>query len=262
MSILIDLMNNESLQKILINIIYTAITLIILYIVFRLAKKVLKLIFKKNVILNNVLDEGKIQTINSLSDSIILFLFIAFGIMSLVYIWFGPISLGFATIAGVAIGVSVQNFIKDIISGLLIMIEDQFKVGDFIKVDTLEGVVTKLTLRSTQFRASNGSIHIIPNSLITKITNFSKEPIKITVELLISSKNNINIVLTTINTFCTNYENPHLVSKPLVHFSSLKETSMLIKVTAFSSFQNTHEIEQDLRIKLKKLIEETHIELI
>jgi len=215
----------------------------------------------KNMILKNILDERKIQTINSLSASIILFLSMAFGIIIIVTIWFGTISLGLATIGGVTLGVSLQNFIKDIMSGLLIMIEDQFKVGDFIIIDNMEGTVTKLTLRSTQFRAPNGSIHIIPNSLITKITNFSKEPIKISVELLISSDNNINDVLNIISEFCDNYENPDLVSKPSVYFSSLKMTSMLIKVIAFSNFQKTREIEQDLRINLKKLIEENHIEL-
>ena len=259
--ILQEILSSEEFIEIIFNIIWTIVTIIAIVIFYHLSKKIFKSIFKKNVLLKNIIDEGKIQTINSLLASVILFISITFGMIIIVTIWFGTISLGLATIGGVTLGVSLQNFIKDIMSGLMIMIEDQFKVGDFIVIDNMEGTVTKLTLRATQFKSSNGSIHIIPNSLITKITNFSKGPIKISVELLISNKNNIDHVLATMSEFCNNYQNPHLVSNPAVFFSSLKETSMLIKVTAFSNFQKINDIEQDLRINLKKLIEESHIEL-
>ncbi len=250
------LFEEDDIKNFILKMLFSIVLILVLIIALQVIKKIIKPLVNKNLILKNVLNEGKRETLNSLFDSIILFLSIILGIISLVYIWLGPVSLGLATILGVAAGVSLQNFIKDIISGLLIIIEDQFKVGDFIEIENKQGTVTKLTLRSTEFKDPNGSIHIIPNSLITKLTNFSKGHGRILVEIIISNKNNINTVMMILNEFCMIYENPDLITRPTVHFSSVKETSMLIKVIAFSNFTKFREIEEELRIKIIKLLDE------
>ncbi len=255
---------NEFLSKndLLSKIVITLILIVVSIIFFQIGKVVIKHFIKKNIILKNILNEGKIETISTLSISLLLFLSLTFGIISLIYTWFGPVSLGLATIIGVAIGASLQGLIKDIISGLLIIIEDQFKIGDYIKIDNIEGTVTKLTLRSTQFKDPNGSFHTVPNSSIVKVTNFSKGPVRILVEVIISNKNNIRNVLDTLNKFCYEYKNDDLASKPIVRFSSIKEFSMTVKIIAFSDLKKSYEIENDIRTELKELLDENNIEFV
>ena len=85
---------------------------------------------------------------------------------------FGPL-LASAGIAGVAIGLAAQNIVRDVLNGVLILIEDQFNVGDTVRLAGLAGVVEAMTLRKTTVRDADGTLYIIPNSQITTVANLS-----------------------------------------------------------------------------------------
>jgi moderate conductance mechanosensitive channel len=78
-----------------------------------------------------------------------------------------------AGIVGLAVGFGAQNLVKDIISGFFIIFEDQFSVGDQIRIGTLEGVVQEIGLRTTKLKSWTGELHILPNGSIVQVTNFS-----------------------------------------------------------------------------------------
>ena len=82
--------------------------------------------------------------------------------------------LGTAGIAGVAIGLAAQNIFRDLLNGIIILLEDQFNVGDTIKIAGVSGVVESMTLRKTILRdGSDGTVYVIPNSQITTVANQS-----------------------------------------------------------------------------------------
>ncbi len=83
--------------------------------------------------------------------------------------------LASAGIAGVAIGLAAQNIVKDMLNGTLILVEDQFHVGDTVTLAGLSGVVETMTLRKTTVRATDGTLFVIPNSQITTVANQSAE---------------------------------------------------------------------------------------
>lgn len=93
-------------------------------------------------------------------------------ILDAVGINFGPL-LASAGIAGVAIGLAAQNIVKDMLNGILIIIEDQFNVGDTVRLAGLSGVVEAMTLRKTTVRDADGTLYVIPNSQITTVANLS-----------------------------------------------------------------------------------------
>jgi small conductance mechanosensitive channel len=78
-----------------------------------------------------------------------------------------------AGIAGVAIGLAAQNIVRDVLNGILILIEDQFNVGDTVRLAGLTGTVEAMTLRKTTVRDGDGTLYIIPNSQITTVANLS-----------------------------------------------------------------------------------------
>ncbi len=78
-----------------------------------------------------------------------------------------------AGIAGVAIGLAAQNIVRDMFNGILILVEDQFNVGDSVRLAGLSGVVEAMTLRKTTVRDMDGTLYIIPNSQITTVANLS-----------------------------------------------------------------------------------------
>jgi small conductance mechanosensitive channel len=78
-----------------------------------------------------------------------------------------------AGIVGLAVGFGAQNLVRDIITGFFIIFEDQFSVGDMIRVGQFEGTVEEIGLRTTKIKSWTGELNILPNGNITEVTNFS-----------------------------------------------------------------------------------------
>jgi small conductance mechanosensitive channel len=81
--------------------------------------------------------------------------------------------LASAGVVGIAIGLAAQNIVKDMLNGILILIEDQFNVGDTVRLAGLAGTVEAMTLRKTTVRDADGTLYVIPNSQITTVANLS-----------------------------------------------------------------------------------------
>lgn len=83
--------------------------------------------------------------------------------------------LGAAGIVGVAIGFGAQSLVKDYVGGLFILIEDQIRQGDSIKIEGYEGTVEEITLRYVRLRDYDGFVHFIPNGQIRIVTNMGRD---------------------------------------------------------------------------------------
>ena len=81
--------------------------------------------------------------------------------------------LASAGVVGVAFGIGAQSLIKDFTNGLFIIIENQYRVGDFVQFDTIQGVVQAITIRTTILKDFDGNIHHVPNSSIVVATNMT-----------------------------------------------------------------------------------------
>lgn len=78
-------------------------------------------------------------------------------------------------VAGLAVGLGAQALIKDWLGGLLILIEDQIRIGDSVNINGTAGTVEEINLRTTILRGENGAVHIIANGLITTLSNLTRE---------------------------------------------------------------------------------------
>lgn len=91
-----------------------------------------------------------------------------------------------AGIGGVAIAFGAQTLVKDIVTGTIIIVDDTFRVGDWIKAAGVEGTVEALGMRHTKIRDYDGSLHTIPNSQITNVQNLNSGPIKFECNIYLS----------------------------------------------------------------------------
>ncbi|HJV73456.1 MAG TPA: mechanosensitive ion channel family protein [Noviherbaspirillum sp.] len=82
--------------------------------------------------------------------------------------------LATAGVAGIAIGFGAQSLVKDFFTGLFLLIENQVSEGDVIEAAGKSGYVERVTLRHIRIRDYDGSVHFIPNSMITTVTNRSR----------------------------------------------------------------------------------------
>jgi len=80
-----------------------------------------------------------------------------------------------AGVLGLAIGFGAQTLVKDVVSGVFFLLDDAFRVGEFITVGTTNGVVSKISVRSLQLRQDTGQLHIIPYGSMSQLTNNSRD---------------------------------------------------------------------------------------
>jgi moderate conductance mechanosensitive channel len=83
--------------------------------------------------------------------------------------------LASAGLVGVGIGLGAQSLFKDIVNGIFILIENQYNVGETVKLASLTGTVEDLTLRVTTLRDGDGTLYFIPNSQIATVSNLSRD---------------------------------------------------------------------------------------
>jgi len=121
-----------------------------------------------------VRDEQRAKTLASLLKSVSFYtVFFVAGMMVLESIGINTASLlAAAGVAGLAIGFGAQNLVKDVVSGFFILFEGQFRVGDYVGIGNVEGVVEQTGLRTTWIRSFGGEVHIIPNGEVRQVTNF------------------------------------------------------------------------------------------
>ena len=80
-----------------------------------------------------------------------------------------------AGIVGVAIGFGSQKLVQDLITGIFLLLENAMQVGDVVKVSDQAGVVESLSVRTIRLRSEDGSVHVIPFSSVTTVTNMTKD---------------------------------------------------------------------------------------
>ncbi len=102
------------------------------------------------------------------------------GFLALLYILYtfgvNPMPvLGSAAVLGVGIGLGAQSIFKDMINGIFILVEDQYNVGEVVKIAGLQGTVEDLSLRVTTLRDGDGTLYTIPNSQIATVSNLSRD---------------------------------------------------------------------------------------
>jgi small-conductance mechanosensitive channel len=83
--------------------------------------------------------------------------------------------LASAGVVGVGVGLGAQSLFKDMLNGIFILVENQYNVGEVVKIAALQGTVEDLTLRCTTLRDGDGTLYIIPNSQVATVANLSRD---------------------------------------------------------------------------------------
>jgi len=98
----------------------------------------------------------------------------AMQVLPLLGINMGPL-LASAGIVGLAIGFGAQTLVRDFINGFLILVENQYDIGDTVRIAGVQGTVEAMTLRRTVLRDDNGALHTVPSSEIKVVSNLTRD---------------------------------------------------------------------------------------
>lgn len=167
------------------------LTTLIFYLINRIGKKVI------NQYVNDRKAKNKrTKTITALINSIfhytVLFFYL-FAVLSILGIPVGTL-LASAGIFSLALGMGAQGFVSDLVNGFFILSEDQFDVGDTVKIDSQVGTVVQLGLRTTRLKGSDGSIIYIPNRSISIVQNMAHGGISLNINLELDAGNDFEEV--------------------------------------------------------------------
>ncbi len=165
-----DLIGAENQGKLIGSLIALAITCFVYFIVKRVSRRVLTRVAGRGPA-----GESRVVTLERVSTRVVqVVIFLAF-IVVLGGIWDvnlgGVLALG--AVFGAALGFGAQDLVKDLIGGFFILAEDQFHIGDVVRIADTEGTVEDIQFRVTVLRDLEGNQHFVPNGQITVSSNFT-----------------------------------------------------------------------------------------
>jgi len=213
--------------------------------------------------------EKRIHTLKSAIKSIVSILVLVVGFMMILDkmgIQIGPI-LAAAGVAGIAIGFGAQRLVEDIISGFLILINDQIRVGDVIEVAGKSGLVEKVDLKMVILRDVSGSVHYIRNGKIDIVTNMTKDFSYYVADIGVAYKENIDEVIEAIKNIGEDLRNnsgfKDDILEPIEVFGLDKfaDSAIIIKARIKTKPVKQWAVGREFNIRLKRKFDELNIEI-
>jgi moderate conductance mechanosensitive channel len=178
----------------------------------------------------------------------------------------GPI-LAAAGILGLAFGFGGQYLIRDIISGLFIILENQYRIGDVVSFDLASGTVEEISLRKTTLRDLNGTVHHIPHGEIKKVSNMTSDYSRINLDMGVGYSTNLEHVIRVINETCNELaEDPNIkeaiIKTPqFLRVQDFADSAMILKIIGETQAGRQFEITGELRKRLKIAFDKEGIEI-
>lgn len=170
-------------------------------------------------------------------------------------------------IVGIAIGFGAQSLIKDLLAGIFILLEDQYRVGDVVNVAGIGGLVEEIGLRRTVLRDLDGIIHSVPNSEIKVASNFTKGYSRVNLNISVAYGEDLDHVIEVINRVCKEMaEDPKwsadFVSTPKVlRVDKLGDSGIDIKILGDTKPLRQWDVMGELRLRIKRTFDKEGIEI-
>ena len=202
--------------------------------------------------------------IYSVGIAVIIF-FAAMQVLPLLGIDMKPL-LASAGIAGLAIGFGAQTLVHDVINGFFILVEDQYHLGDVVRISGVAGTVEEMTLRRTVLRGDDGALHSIPNSQITIVSNLTRDWAQVQLHVAAAYGESSDRVIQLLQEVAEGlHKDPDfaafVVAEPQVpgiERISAGEVDYLLLVKTKPGAQ--YRVSRELRRRIKQCFEEKHIQ--
>jgi len=218
---------------------------------------------------NSLERQKRAQTLSHIVRTIattVLFIVTTMTVLSEIGVNLAPL-LAAAGIGGLAIGFGAQNLVRDVITGFFILLEDQIRVGDVVKVGDKSGLVEHISLRVLTLRDFDGSVHLVPHGTITTVTNMTKDFSYAVLDVGISSREDADAVMQVLHDVGAELrQDPLFVSDILedlevVGIDSFSASRIVIKGRIKTAPIKQWRVAREFRRRLKKSFDLHGIEL-
>ncbi|MFH1148728.1 MAG: mechanosensitive ion channel family protein [Pseudomonadota bacterium] len=203
-----------------------------------------------------------------LSTAIIVVIWGIAGLMLLEELGFDPKPfLAGAGIIGVAVGFGSQNLVRDVISGLFMILENQIRVGDVAILNGTGGLVESMHLRTTVLRGVDGTVHVFPNGTITSLSNMTREFSYYVFNLGVAYKEDVDRVMMVLKEIGTEmmadekYRNLILEPLEVLGVDSFGDSAVMIKARIKTVPLQQWPVGREMNRRIKKRFDEANIEM-
>lgn len=186
---------------------------------------------------------------------VLVWLVAAFTILGLFHLNLTPL-LASAGILGVAIGFGAQSIIKDFLTGIFIILENQYRVGDVVELDGASGKVEQIGIRSTVVRDNDGSVHYIPNGAIQHTINKTMGHARLNLTIAVAPSTDVDKLTTVINDIGLAMANDEkwktkILEPPyFLNISNFSNTTMEVKISGKMQASAQWSVTGELRKRL------------
>jgi small conductance mechanosensitive channel len=213
--------------------------------------------------------EQRTRTLLSLLRSmgrVVIWVMTLFMVLGALGLQLGPLLAG-AGVVGLAVSFGAQSLVKDVISGLFILMENQFGVGDVVRLEGVSGSVERMTLRVVVLRDVHGVVHVVPNGEIKKVSNLTRGWARVVLDVAVAYKEDPDRVMAVmLDEGRRLYEDPQW--RPLMldevqvpGIESFGEAGVTIRLLAKTLPLKQWEVARELRRRLKLRFDQEGIEV-
>ncbi len=198
--------------------------------------------------------------------SVILGIGILFTLLSELGINIAPALAGIG-IAGVAIGFGAQSLVKDYLAGVFIVLENQFAIGDVVKIADIIGLVEDINLRRTLLRDLDGIVHVVPNGEIKVASNYTQEWSRVNLNISVAYGEDLDRVIEVINRVGNELADDPKWKKDIIkapqvlRVDALGDSGIDIKILGETKPLRQWDITGELRLRLKRTFDKENIEI-
>jgi small-conductance mechanosensitive channel len=177
-----------------------------------------------------------------------------------------PLVAGFG-IAGVAIGFGAQYLIRDLIAGIFIILENQYRVGDVVRVADISGLVEEINLRKTVLRDLDGIVHHVPNGEIRTASNFTRRFARVNLNISVAYDTDLDHAISVINrvgkALAEDAKWRKVIKSPpqVLRVDNLGDSGIDIKILGDVKPIEQWAVMGELRLRLKKAFDAEGIEI-
>ena len=171
-------------------------------------------------------------------------------------------------IIGIALGFGAQSLVKDFLAGLFVLVEDQYRVGDAVRIADVTGIVEEISLRRTVLRDFDGIVHSVPNGEIRVASNLTKDWSGATIIIGVDYKEDLDRVMEILRNIWKEMKNdPHwgdliLSDDPsVVRVDEFGDSGIGIRLIGATKPVRQWDVMGELRRRIKRVFDEEGIEI-
>ncbi len=182
------------------------------------------------------------------------------------YVSIGPLLAGLGVV-GIAVGFGAQYMIRDLIAGIFILLENQYRVGDVAGVADVIGLVEEINLRKTVLRDLDGIVHHVPNGEIRVASNYSRHFARVNLNVSVSYGTDLDFAISVINRVCKEMAEEEAWSKVIrgvpqvLRVDNLGDSGIDIKIIGDVKPLEQWNVMGQLRLRIKKTFDAEGIEI-